>query len=65
MGILLIIGGVLGIIGAIFGKEFHAADVIALGEFKRKIPRRTGRLLFLVVGLLLIAVGIKLLVDAG
>jgi hypothetical protein len=63
MGILLIIFGVSGIAGGIFGKDFHAADVFALGEFKQKSSRWSGRLVFIVVGVGLIGVGIKLLLG--
>jgi hypothetical protein len=65
MGIFLMIFGALAIAGGIFGKTFYKADVIALGAFGRKWSTWFGRLLFIVVGGALIAVGIKLLVDAG
>jgi uncharacterized membrane protein YczE len=64
MGILLIIFGGLAIVGGIFGKDFYAADVIALRAFKQKSSTWSGRLVFVVVGVVLIAVGIKLLLDA-
>ena len=64
MGIFLVIMGVIAIAGGIFGKNFHAADVIALGGFKQKSSRWSGRLVFLVVGVGLVVVGIKLLVEA-
>ena len=38
IGVLLIIFGALGIMAAIFVKDFRAADVIALHEFKAKLP---------------------------
>ena len=65
MGILLMIFGAAAILGGIFGKDFHAADVVALGEFKQKSSRWSGRLVFIVVGLSLIGVGIKMLLRAG
>jgi len=57
--------GAAAILGGIFGKDFHAADVVALGEFKQKSSRWSGRLVFIVVGLSLIGVGIKMLLRAG
>jgi len=65
VGILLMIFGAAAILGGIFGKDFHAADVVALGEFKQKSSRWSGRLVFIVVGLSLIGVGIKMLLRAG
>jgi hypothetical protein len=65
MGIFLMIFGGLAIVGCIFGKNFFAADVIALGAFKEKSSKWSGRLVFVVVGVVLIAVGIKLLLEAG
>jgi hypothetical protein len=63
IGTLLIIFGVLGIAGAIFAKEFWAADVMALHEFKQKLPTWLGRLVCAVAGVGLIAVGVKMLVG--
>jgi hypothetical protein len=63
MGVFLVIFGLLAIAGGIFGKDFRAADVIALGEFKQKTSKWSGRLVFIVVGLSLIGVGIKMLVG--
>ena len=63
MGVLLVIFGVLAIAGGIFGKDFRVADVIALGEFKQKRSRWSGRLLFIVVGVGLIGIGIKMLLG--
>jgi hypothetical protein len=63
MGVLLVIFGVLAIAGGVFGKDFRAADVVALGEFKQKSSKWSGRLVFIVVGLGLIGVGIKMLVG--
>ena len=63
IGALLIIFGVLGIAGAIFAKEFWAADVIALHEFKQKLPTWLGRLVCVVAGVGLIAIGVKMLIG--
>lgn len=63
IGTVLVIFGVLGIAGAIFGKDFRAADAITLHELKPKIPTWLGRFLCAVVGTGLLAIGIKVLVD--
>jgi hypothetical protein len=65
IGVLLIIFGVLGITGAIFAKDFWAADVIALHEFKQKLPTWLGRFVCAVAGAGLIAVGVKMLIGRG
>ena len=44
-------------------RNFRAADVVALGEFKQKSSKWSGRLVFIVVGLGLMGVGIKMLVG--
>ena len=64
IGALLVIFGVLGIAGGIFGKDFRNADIIALHEFRnqQKMPTWLGRLVFIVAGVCLIGVGIKMLV---
>jgi hypothetical protein len=63
VGTLLVIFGAMGIAGAIFGKDFYAADGLGLHEFKPKqnIPIWLGRLVFGLAGVGLIAVGIKML----
>jgi hypothetical protein len=63
MGFLLIALGGVGIIGGTFGKDFHAVDVDALGEFKQKIPTWLGRVVSIVVGIGLIGIGIKMLLG--
>jgi hypothetical protein len=65
MGLLLIIFGFLAIIGGAFGKQFYAADVVALRAFNQRSSKWSGRLVFIVVGVALVAVGIKLLVGAN
>jgi hypothetical protein len=47
--------------GGVFGKDFRASDVIALGEFKQRSSKWLGRLIFIMVGLGLVCVGIKML----
>jgi NADH:ubiquinone oxidoreductase subunit 2 (subunit N) len=65
MGILFVIIGGLAIAMGIFGKEFYEADTEGFGfKSARKVPRWSGRTLFIVVGVLFIALGIKFLVDA-
>lgn len=58
MGILLVFFGVLAIVGGIYGKNFHIADVIALGEFKQESSKWSGRLVLTAVGGGLVGVGI-------
>jgi hypothetical protein len=64
IGTLLVALGALGIWGAIFAKEFWAVDGLGLHEFKRKqkLPTWLGRLLSAVVGVGLIAIGVKMLI---
>jgi hypothetical protein len=64
LGIFLVICGGLAIVGGIFGKDFYKADILALGAFKEKSSRWSGRLVFIVGGVVLIAIGIRLIVDA-
>jgi hypothetical protein len=63
MGVLLIIFGCLAIVGGVFGKRFYAADVVAIGEFNQRSSTWSGRLVFILVGVALIAIGIKLVVG--
>jgi hypothetical protein len=67
VGTLLVIFGAIGIAGAIFAKDFYAADGLGLHEFKpkQKIPTWLGRLVCAVAGVGLIAVGIKMLLGGG
>jgi hypothetical protein len=66
MGLFLVVFGIVGILGGIFGKNFYVADILSLSGFKHEQKRSTwsGRLIFLAVGAFLIAVGIKLLMAA-
>ena len=63
MGILQIILGCLAIVGGVFGKRFYAADVDALGAFNQRSSTWSGRLVFILVGAGLIAMGFKLVVG--
>ncbi len=60
MGVVLMIFGVAATLGGLFGKSFHAADVITLGELKQKSSTWSGRFVFIVVGVGLIGIGIKM-----
>jgi hypothetical protein len=64
MGILLIAAGLVGIAGGVFGKEFYEADISSVSVGSRKSSTWSGRLIFIIVGTGLIAVGIKLLMSA-
>jgi hypothetical protein len=64
MGFVLMIFGGLAIAGGILGKHFYEADVIGLVASKRKSSTWSGRLVFIAVGVALIAGGIKLLMGA-
>jgi uncharacterized membrane protein YczE len=58
-----VIFGGLAIAGGIFGKDFYAADVVSLSAFKQKSSKWSGQLVFLFVGAVLVAIGVKLLVG--
>jgi hypothetical protein len=64
VGTLLVIFGVIGIAGAILAKDFYVADLNG-HEFKSKQRMTTwlGRLVCVVAGVGLIAVGIKMLIG--
>jgi hypothetical protein len=64
MGVFLMISGIVACAGGIFGKNFYVADVLSLAAYKQKSSTWSGRLVFLLVGMFLVAVGIKLLVGA-
>ncbi len=59
---ILIAFGVVAILAGVLGKEFTAADVISLAEFKppTKISTWSGRVVFIGIGVGLILVGIHL-----
>ena len=64
MGIVFIIVGCLGVIIGLLGREFTAADPDASSSFDRKVSTRSGRIVFVLAGVLLIAAGAKLLFFA-
>jgi len=66
MGFFLVIAGSVAIACGIFAKNFYDGDVLSLSGYKHEREKSTwsGRLIFLVAGAFLLAVGIKLLVGA-
>jgi hypothetical protein len=63
MGIFFVICGGIAIIAGIKGKEFYSADIIALQGFKQKSSKWSGRLVFIIAGVLLLALGIMSMVG--
>ena len=63
--IVLIIPGITGIVVGIIGKKFYNADVLSLSRYRQESSTWSGRLVFIVVGVLFIAIGIKFLVDGN
>lgn len=63
IGVLLVVFGVIGVAGGLFGKTFYHADAITVSQGKEKSSTWSGRLVFFIVGLGLLATGIKLLLD--
>ena len=59
MGIILLVFGFLAIAAGIFGKDFYQAGVFGLVSFGTKSSTWSGRLVFIVVGIIFIAVGIE------
>jgi hypothetical protein len=57
--VYFIIFGALLIVGGVVAKDFYVADILSLSGFKQKMSRRSGRLLFIVGGARLIALGLK------
>ncbi len=62
MGIVFVIGGCVGVLVAIVGKEFWVGDADAMTSFNQRRSRRSGRLISLVAGLLMLAFGLKVLI---
>jgi hypothetical protein len=56
--------GVVSLAGGLLGKEFYYADIVTLAQGKRRSSTWSGRLVFIVVGVGLIAVGLKFLIDS-
>ena len=65
MGVLFVIVGGLATALGVFGKDFYVADIITLSSFKKneKMARWLGRLIFILGGVLFVALGMKFLVD--
>ena len=58
MGIILVVFGFLAVAAGIFGKDFYQGG-FGLVSFGTKSSTWSGRLVFIVVGILFIAVGIE------
>jgi hypothetical protein len=65
MSWVLIAFGVAAIVGGVFGKEFFAADVNSLAEFRppQKSSTWSGRAVFIGVGVGLILIGIGIAIH--
>jgi hypothetical protein len=64
MDIVFVVIGILSITAGVFGKNFYAADVISLHAYKQRSSTWSGRLVFILVGVLFIALGITFYVRA-
>jgi hypothetical protein len=62
IGIALIIGGCTGLAVAVFGKNFSVGDADAMTSWDKPRSRWSGTLVFLIAGLMLLAIGIRLLI---
>jgi len=65
MGIVFILAGIAGIVAGITAKQFYNADVLFLSRYRQVSSTWSGRLVFIAVGVLFIALGIKILVDGN
>jgi len=64
LGILFVICGGAAIATGILGKGFYLGDVLSGNAYKQKSSRFSGRLIFIVAGVFLAALGIKALMGA-
>jgi len=62
IGIALIISGCAGLTIAALGKNFSVGDADAMTSWNKPRSRWSGRLVFLIAGLMLLAIGIRLLI---
>ena len=64
MGTLFVIVGILAVAAGIFARTFYAADILSVSPYKDRDRMTTwlGRIVFIVVGVALAALGIKFLV---
>jgi uncharacterized membrane protein len=62
VGALLVIFGAMGIAGAVFAKNFYVGDGIREFKANQRMPTWLGRLVCVVAGVGLVAVGIKMLI---
>ncbi len=61
MGLVFIILGAIGVILGVRGGRFYIGDSDAMTSFNRESSTRSGRTVFIIAGILLIALGIKFL----
>ena len=62
MGTVFIICGLIGVILGVRGGKFYIGDPDAITSFKRESSTRSGRAVFIIAGVLLIAFGLKFLI---
>ncbi len=63
MGMFFVIMGVALVVVGIVGRKFSKADVLSLSGYRQRSSAWSGRLLFIVVGVLFVAWGIRLLMG--
>lgn len=61
VGIVIVLAGVGGIVGGIFGRDFFVGDADAISSFSERRSRRSGKTICITVGVLIIACGLKVL----
>jgi hypothetical protein len=62
IGIVLIVFGCIAIAVGIRGGEFYAGGADGIGSFNQRSSKRSGRVVFILAGVGLLAVGVKILV---
>jgi hypothetical protein len=65
MGFVFIFAGIAATLIGALGRTFYAADALTLSGYKRerRVSTWWGRSIFIVVGLLFMALGVKFLLD--
>jgi hypothetical protein len=61
MGIVLILAGCVAIAIGVRGGQFYAGDPDAISSFNRKVSERSGRVVFILAGILLFVGGLIIL----